>query len=413
MEDVKSIFITFFQSFFNLWFIGLIALIYILLYSLQDALIYHPRNYHGRYQNYYHKAETVAKSSLKMPNGGMIKNIQYVTKDKIKHTAYWIPPFKRDYFKRCNDEYLQKIKEDQSENVLPHFELWITGNGNAGLAKDWLAFSAEYVKKQYDRKASSLKKKYVPISFLLIDYPGYGANVGGMPSPSSILESYQLAVNIVQIEMRKYFSATNIKKCNEKIYGNNNNDQNDKNRHRHHHHYYHGLNFKLNAIAHSIGSSAVLQYGATTLGDRKLHIHKYILISPFSSMFEMTKVVIGPLPFVKYMLQHDWDNLRYVKQISECHNCNEKERVRYNKNGVTINIFHGTKDEVVPFRMGQEVYEFVMEKLVNGKMMINSHGENDVEMMFHTKFTSINGANHNNIVSVGKNEIMNQMLEEY
>ena len=127
----------------------------------------------------------------------------------------------------------------------------------------------------------------------------------------------------------------------------------------------------------------------------------------------MTKVVIGPLPFVKYMLQHDWDNLRYVKQISECHNCNEKERVRYNKNGVTINIFHGTKDEVVPFRMGQEVYEFVMEKLVNGKMMINSRGENDVEMMFHTKFTSINGANHNNIVSVGKNEIMNQMLEEY
>ena len=88
-----------------------------------------------------------------------------------------------------------------------------------------------------------MKKKYVPISFLLIDYPGYGANVGGMPSPSSILESYQLAVNIVQIEMRKYFSATNIKKCNEKIYGNNNNDQNDKiviiiN-------YYHGLNFKI------------------------------------------------------------------------------------------------------------------------------------------------------------------------
>ena len=64
--------------------------------------------------------------------------------------------------------------------------------------------------------------------------------------------------------------------------------------------------------------------------------------------------------------------------------------------------------------MGQEVYEFVMEKLVNGKMMIDSHGENDVEMMFHTKFTSIHGANHNNIVSVGKNEIMNQMmLEEY
>ena len=58
-----------------------------------------------------------------------------------------MPPFAiyRSYFKRCNDEYLQKIKEDESENVLPHFELWITGNGNAGLAKDWLAFSAEYV----------------------------------------------------------------------------------------------------------------------------------------------------------------------------------------------------------------------------------------------------------------------------
>ena len=62
-----------------------------------------------------------------------------------------------------------------------------------------------------------MKKKYVPISFLLIDYPGYGANVGGMPSPSSILESYQLAVNMVQIEMRKNLSVTHIKKERENI----------------------------------------------------------------------------------------------------------------------------------------------------------------------------------------------------
>jgi hypothetical protein len=241
MEDVKDIGCTCIKSFFNLWFLGFIVLIYVLLYSFQSVLIYHPRKYEGRYVHYYHRAENIAKATLKDANGGVVKEIEYITEDNMKYTAYWIPPFKRDYFKRCSDKYLDTIRAD---NSLPHFELWITANGNAGLAKDWLVFASEYAKRQYQRKNSE-NKKYVPSSFFLLDYPGYGKN-GGSPSPSTVLTSYSLAIKALQIKMRAYYSAKNIKNCNKRVYF-----ANDKNRF--------GINFKLNAVAHSIGSSAALQ----------------------------------------------------------------------------------------------------------------------------------------------------------
>ena len=87
--------------------------------------------------------------------------------------------------------------------------------------------------------------KHVPSSFLLVDYPGYGKN-GGSPSPSTVLNSYSLALKALQSKMRAYYSVKNIKNCNKEIY-----DADDKNRF--------GINFKLNAVAHSIGSSAALQ----------------------------------------------------------------------------------------------------------------------------------------------------------
>ena len=118
MEDVKSI-VTFIGSFFNVWFVGLIVLFYSLLYSLQDALIYHPRNYGGRYANYYSRAHEMAAETLKNVNGGVVREIHYTTPDdSVKHTAYWIPPFDRPYFKICNDPYLEYLKQNPRKDDL-------------------------------------------------------------------------------------------------------------------------------------------------------------------------------------------------------------------------------------------------------------------------------------------------------
>ena len=114
----------------------------------------------------------------------------------------------------------------------------------------------------------------------------------------------------------------------------------------------------------------------------------------------MAKIVVGPLPFLKYLLTHDWNNLRYIKKISQCFECSKKEKIEYNKKGVTMKIVHGTKDDIVPIKMGKIVYDFATENLIN-----------DNNNMFYTLYTSVD-ANHNNIVSKVKDEIMNQMMED-
>ena len=385
MEDVKSIAVAFIGSFFNIWFVGLIVLFYSLLYSLQDALIYHPRNYRGRYANYYSRAHEMAAEKLKNVNGGVVKEIYYTTPgDSVKHTAYWIPPFARSYFKICNDPYVEYLKQNPRKGDVNNFDLWITANGNAGLALDWLTFTSKYVESLHKERTIAPDRN-PPSSFLLLDYPGYGENVGGTPSPSTIQTAFKFALLALQKEMKRYYGKTHVRACNEEIYG-----KESKNRF--------GLNYNFKALAHSIGSSAVLQFGASTLGDTKLHVEKYVLISPFSSMYEMTKLVVGPLPFIKYILKHDWDNLRYIQKIGTCANCTATERMRYDAKRVKISIIHGKMDEVVPFKMGEGLFEYAKE--------IKDKANGDLQL----KFTAIKRANHNNIVTVAQDDIMKQMM---
>ena len=185
--------------------------------------------------------------------------------------------------------------------------------------------------------------------------------------------------------MKRYYGKTHVRACNEEIYG-----KESKNRF--------GLNYNFKALAHSIGSSAVLQFGASTLGDTKLHVEKYVLISPFSSMYEMTKLVVGPLPFIKYILKHDWDNLRYIQKIGTCANCTATERMRYDAKRVKISIIHGKMDEVVPFKMGEGLFEYAKE------IKDQSKWRSSVKVYGNKR------ANHNNIVTVAQDDIMKQMM---
>ena len=75
----------------------------------------------------------------------------------------------------------------------------------------------------------------------------------------------------------------------------------------------------------------------------------------------------------------------------------------FNKNGVTVKVIHGKSDDIVPIRMGKMVYDYATEKLLS-----DEHSDD----MFYTSHTLVD-ADHNNIVSKAKDEIMNQMMEDF
>lgn len=134
--------------------------------------------------------------------------------------------------------------------------------------------------------------------FLLVDYPAYG-KCEGSPSPKSIHENANTATET----LRKHLgiSATDIQK-------------------------------RLGAFGHSLGAAVALRYAC------EWNCRRAVLISPFTSLRSMARIVAGwPLC---WLLTHNWDNQVRLDELMA--------RTPPPK----ITIFHGDRDEVVPFRMG-------------------------------------------------------------
>ena len=90
LQAIKSHFWAFLAGFFNRTLLCIIGLVYALLYSAQDGLIYHPRTYSGRYGNYYMKVRQAAKKQLALVNGGVLKEVSYKVPGVGRQTAYWL-----------------------------------------------------------------------------------------------------------------------------------------------------------------------------------------------------------------------------------------------------------------------------------------------------------------------------------
>lgn len=162
--------------------------------------------------------------------------------------------------------------------------IWLCFAGNGSLALDWL-----FALDGWDRSCG----------YLLIDYPQYGC-CEGKPNPPRIRESSAAAVNRLAEELK--VSVDDLKP-------------------------------RLLVIGHSIGSAAGL------MAADDLDVKRAVLISPFTTMTEMGRRVLGwPLCFLN---RHRFDNRTHLAAIV--------------KKGAVVTIFHGLDDDNIPISMSREL----------------------------------------------------------
>lgn len=169
-------------------------------------------------------------------------------------------------------------------NGLPQ-TIWLCFCGNGSLALDWLHFTNSWD----DRFA-----------YLLVDYPGYG-DCEGKPTPGRIRDSGKAAA----AALAKHLDAASQ-----------------------------DLQPRLAVLGHSLGCAAALM----TADD--LDVRRGVLISPFTSMTEMGRIVLG-WPLCHLNLNR-FDNRRTLGRVAR-------------REGASFVIFHGADDEVIPVSMGQEL----------------------------------------------------------
>jgi pimeloyl-ACP methyl ester carboxylesterase len=304
------------------------------------------------------KVRRAAKQQLALVNGGVLKEISYKVPGVGQQTAYWLPPAK-DIFETCVSA--DGRKEDSVSGKT--FRLWMAYGGNAGLALDWATFGADHMSRNRNEQ----------ISFFLVDYPGYGKN-SGAPSPESILLETELALNALDQKLHNYFSMK-TSPCRPPR----------------------GRSlYKLSFVGHSLGAAAALQYGAKVAGT-KWHVDRFVLVSPFTSMYEMTKLVVGPLPFVRYLLRHDFDNLDKLKELAKCSACRDDENRKreFDRVGIKLSVIHGTNDEICPEKMGKEIIQYAT---MNFRTVLSP------------RYVPIPGGRHNSIINSAKEAIMTEMM---
>ena len=172
--------------------------------------------------------------------------------------------------------------------------------------------------------------------FLLVDYPGYGKSEGkaGMvntrASAEKALEKLGEHLQVKQSDMEP----------------------------------------RLNAAGQSLGAAAALDFAA------RHQVGRVLLIAPFTSMRDIAATVVGR-PF-SYLVVENYDNRERLQELSQ------------RTLPPRVAIFHGVRDEVIPFRMGQE--------------LAGAHPTMIV-------FRPIERAGHNDIVGIADEEIIRWMNE--
>lgn len=166
----------------------------------------------------------------------------------------------------------------------PPPRVWLCFAGNGSLALDWL-----FVSEGWDEACG----------YLLVDYPGYG-DCKGSPSPASIRASANAATRKLADELGLSLDE---------------------------------LRPRLAVIGHSIGCAAALM-AAEDLG-----IQRAVLVSPFTTMTEMGRRVLG-WPLCQLNL-HRFDNRAPLAAIVG--------------KGARVTIFHGLDDLNIPVAMSREL----------------------------------------------------------
>jgi pimeloyl-ACP methyl ester carboxylesterase len=163
--------------------------------------------------------------------------------------------------------------------------IWLGFGGNGSLALDWLHFTGEWDE---------------GFAYLLIDYPSYG-DCEGNPSPGRIRETSKAAFEALMRHLQA--TAADLKP-------------------------------RLAVLGHSLGAAAAL------MAAEDLDLRRGVLLSPFTSMTDMGRIVLGwPLCHLNL---HRFDNRKALRRIAA-------------REGAKFIIFHGAADEVIPVGMGRDL----------------------------------------------------------
>lgn len=169
----------------------------------------------------------------------------------------------------------------------PPERVWIVCAGNADLALTYAELQLQ--------ETGGFEKD----AFVFFDYPGYG-ECSGSPNPDRIRESFKALGPLITERCQLLAGALADR----------------------------GIIF-----GHSLGAAAGL------IAAEEYGIRRAVLLSPFTSLMEMTKVVLhAPLGF---LVRHRFDNHKTLASLLA--------------RGGHAWIFHGDNDRIIPMRMSQEL----------------------------------------------------------
>lgn len=211
------------------------------------------------------------------------------------------------YFPRCYSPYTVQNWEKRTQgksidfttsqgkqraflqgNLTSPRNLWVVCGGNATVALDWSSWIGSKAPQED--------------AWLLVDFPGYGA-CEGSPSPHHIRESLR---TVIPLAAQSVGLTTTPDPARLRVFG------------------------------HSLGAAACL------IAATEFNIHNGVLVSPFTSTMDMSRVVTGvPLGF---LVTHRYDNAARLDELIA-------------RGPTKITILHGTHDSIIPIHMSRSLVE--------------------------------------------------------
>jgi pimeloyl-ACP methyl ester carboxylesterase len=260
--------------------------------------------------------------------------------------------------------------------------IWVMTGGNAMLALDWLPFITKL--------RQALPSRFSRDAFVLIEYPGYGINSNG--NPSSITSNNNIPGRTTMIP----HVIQSIEEIKNTLYS----ADGEK-------------NVIVNLVAHSLGCAVGLEAAVAAQeilamnqpqnNNNNILFERMILVSPFTSIAAMAATLFIPSKSLRENILGDhvlenvifennrWNNIESVSHFIKNVTMNNKV-VGNMKQHPYFFVIHGTRDEIVPYEQGVQLYQHIMS------------------LSNQARFVTIEGGDHNTIFDSAFQEIMGAMI---